>query len=47
MGLLGSLEPAILNTARRLRHALRFWGENTRGAEKWVKLSLGHFLLLT
>jgi hypothetical protein len=23
---------------------VRFWGEITRGVEKWVKLSLGHFL---
>ncbi len=24
---------------------VRFWGENTRGLEKWVKLSLGHFFV--
>ena len=23
---------------------VRFWGENTREHEKWVKLALGHFL---
>jgi hypothetical protein len=43
MGLLGRADFALANPARRPGHALRFWDEITRGVEKWVKLSLGHF----
>jgi hypothetical protein len=46
MGLLERLEQSLSAPARRLGHALRFWGEITRGVEKWVTLSRGHFCIV-
>ena len=46
MGLLGTPEFVLSTTARQLGHALWFWGEITREVKKWIKLSLGHFLLI-
>ena len=45
MGLRGSLELAALPPRGDCAMRVRFWGENTRGLEKWVKLSLGHFFV--